>query len=210
VEVAVSSLARAMTKERMPRMLFPAADLVSFWISSWSAPFRAACLWIDPPPLRLGSACAPPPAPRWLRPLCVQRWVAQAITARLDWLKQHPETPYRFGRESEPCWQEAAWATYDRACLRTLNEETLRWLFGVEVERLLRLAQESPTLVGQGDWTKAALGVTEHVAQLYHELRRRCKAGQARAMLREELQRFVAWEASKEDGESPSPNHLPE
>lgn len=174
-------------------MMFLAVDLVAFWLMPWSASFRRACLWFTPDTQPLQGKQPDKDAPNWLRPLCLQRWVGQTVAARLAWLKAHPDAdPYRFGHESEPAWVAAAWATYDRQCLRELREQTLLWIFGMEVERLVRIAQESPILVGQGDWTQAALGASEHIAQLYAELKRRHKAMRARALLREELRRFAA------------------
>ncbi len=174
-------------------------DLFLFWMTPWSQPLRRACVWIErfgPP---ISGKRPDKDAPNWLRPLCLQRWVAQAITARLAWMSAHPERAgYRFGRESEPCWDEVAWVSYDRRCLRELGEDTLRWIFGMEVERLLRIVQEAPSLVGGMEWTQATLGASEHVAQVYAELKRRRKAVRARGMLREDLRRFVTWESGGE------------
>ena len=131
-------------------------------------------------------------APRWLRPLLLQRWVGQAIAARLAWLDAHPHARrYRYGVESEPRWFDAAWASYERDILADFNEAMLLWIFGMEVERLLRIAEEHPSFVGQVEWTRAVLGASEHLAQLYAELKRRHSWQQARAMLRAELRRFV-------------------
>src|SRR5690242_14493871 len=161
-------------------------DLLLFWCTPWSETLRAACVWIarfGPP---ISGQQPDKAAPRWLRPLCLQRWVGQAIAARLAWMREYPErAAYRFGRESEPCWEPVAWVSYERRCLRDLCEETLLSIFGMEVERLLRIVQEPPLLVGAADWTQAALGASEHVAQVYAELKRRHKARRARFLLRE-------------------------
>ena len=90
-----------------------------------------------------------------------------------------------------------AWASYPRRCLRELREETLLRIFGMEVERLLRIAEESPLLAGTGDWTSAALGASEHIAQLYAELKRRHKAQRARAILSLELRQYVDWQPAR-------------
>jgi hypothetical protein len=132
----------------------------------------------------------------------LQRWVAQAIAARLEWMRQHPErAPYAYGHESEPCWDACAWATYDWRCLHAFSEATLLWIFGMEVERLLRIMQEPPGLVGGVNWTKATLGASKHLIQIYRELKRRQppQAGQGRALgargiLREALRRFASGE----------------
>jgi hypothetical protein len=176
----------------MASMRCSAADLVSFWTTPWSLPLRRACVWLactDPPLI----AHAPDSiAPRWVRPLCVQRWVGQAVAARLAWWQAHPDrAAHRFGRESEPSGKEAAWASYQRAYLREFSEQRLLWFFGIEVERLLQLMQESPILAGGGVWTQAVLGACEHIAQVYGELKRRHGFRIARAIVREELQRFI-------------------
>jgi hypothetical protein len=175
-------------------MLATTDHLLTFWMTPWSAPLRSACIWIDRfgPPI---SGKKPDSvAPNWVRPLFLQRWVAQAISARLVWLEAHPDLAAdRHGHESTPCWEEVAWASYDRRCLRELAEATLLRIFGMEVERLLRIVQEPPGLVGAWEWTLASLGASEHLAQLYAELKRRHRAARARAILREELRRFITW-----------------
>ncbi len=170
-------------------MLLFTAHLINFWLTPWSDPFRAACLWFTRDTQPLQGHKPNKIAPNWVRPFFVQRWVGEAIAARLA---ANPDTDaYRFGRESEPAWDVAAWASYPGAVLRQLSEQTLLRVLGMEVERLLRIAQEHPCLVGQMEWTSAALCASGHLAQLYAELKRRFKAAQARALLREELRRFV-------------------
>ncbi|HLW02253.1 MAG TPA: hypothetical protein VKT82_26595 [Ktedonobacterales bacterium] len=174
-------------------MLVANTQFINFWLTPWSDTFRAACLWFTPETQPLRGRSPDSVAPDCLRPLLLQRWVGQAIGARLA---ANPDTSdYRYERESEPCWEAAAWASYDRRLLRLLREERLLWLFWLEVERLLRIAQEHPSLVGGLDWTGAALCASEHIAQVYGELKRRHKAMRARAILREELRCFVAWQA---------------
>lgn len=176
-------------------MLATTDDLLVFWCTPWSKTLRSACVWIarfGPP---ISGKRPDSDAPNWLRPLLLQRWVAQAIAARLAWMREHPErAAYRYGRESKPCWEAVSSVSYPRRCLRELCAETLLFLFGMEVERLLRIMQEPPALVGDLDWTRATLGASEHVAQVYTELKRRHKARRARAILREELRRYVTWE----------------
>ena len=175
-------------------MLDSTSALLSFWMTPWSRTLRGACVWLE----RLGAPISgtrpDAEAPNWLRPLCVQRRVGQAVADRLAWVAAHPEAGYRCGRESEPCWTEVGWASYPRRYLRAMSEESLRWLFMMEVERLVRSMEEAPGLVGGADWTRGVLGACEHVAQVYGEWRRRHKARRARTIVREELAAFVAWE----------------
>jgi hypothetical protein len=182
-------------------------NLLDFWCTPWSEPLRRANIWLE----RFGQPIIgkqpDKKAPRWVRPLCVQRWVGQAIAERLAWMAEHPErTDYRYGKESEPCWDEVAWQRYDWRILHQFNDEMLLDdIFGVEVERLLRIMQEHPSLVGQVEWTQATLGASEHVAQVYAELKRRYKAARARCLLREALHGYVTWEREAETASDSEP-----
>ena len=178
-------------------MLFTTDDLISFWYDSWAAPLRSALAEPTEPPLPRPDPLPTPP--RWLRPLCVQRVVGQAVAARLAWLRaRSDEKPsYQFGKESEPepSWTEVATFSYDPVCLHELSEYRLRWILGMEAERLLRIARVAPAEVGIVIWTQAVLGISEHVADLYAEFKRRHRAMRARAIVREELQRVLGWQA---------------
>ncbi len=70
-------------------MSFTASELASFWSAAWSVPFRLACRWLAPDERTSFSPDAPPL--RRIAPFCVQRWVGQAIQARLAWMRDHPE-----------------------------------------------------------------------------------------------------------------------
>ena len=89
-----------------------------------------------------------------------------------------------------------------------MSDGLLLWCVGLEVERLLRVAQDHPSLVGQMVWTGAALSASEHIARFYAELKRRHKATRARALVREELRRFVAWKEDEQTADAP--DGLPE
>jgi hypothetical protein len=87
--------------------------------------------------------------------------VGQAIAQRIAWLNHHLcLEPYRFGRESEPDWHEYNLLTYDRRNLREMGERSLRWMLGMEVERLLRLAQISPAELGEAAWLVGVLAAS--------------------------------------------------
>jgi hypothetical protein len=181
-------------------MLSPYPAMIDFWLTPWSVPFRSTCRWftLDTQPLQ-GRQHPDKEAPRWLRPLLLQRWVGKAIAARLAWLAAHPQARrYRYGVESEPCWDAVAWKRYEWRILREFTEDMLLWIFGMEVERLLRIAEEHPSLAGQGEWTCAVLGASEHLAQVYGELKRRHSWKEARALLRAELSASICWEGSDE------------
>ena len=145
-------------------MLVMNDHLITFWLLPWSKPFRAACHWfaLGTQPMQ-GRAHPDKEAPRCLRPLFLQRLVGQAAAARLAWLQAHPlATRYRYGRESEPRWFNAAWASYERCILREFADAMLLWIFGMEVEQLVRIAEEHPSLVGQVEWVCATLGAREY------------------------------------------------
>ena len=180
-------------------MTFTAPELASFWSAAWSVPFRLACRWLTPDEKTNVSPDALPP--RQITPLCVQRWVGQAIGARLAWMRDHPEAAaYRYSGaydESDPsipCWTDRADALYDRRYVRQASEDDLLWRWNVEVERLLRISEATPFLLGEDDWARAVLRVCEHLNQLYAELKRRHRAMRARAILREELRAYIAWD----------------
>src|SRR5579859_2777433 len=178
---------------RVMHMEFIIDYLLVFWQLPWSAPLRAALPW---QPEWLPTLAEPPVAPNWLRPLCVQRWVGQAVAARLAWLQRQPEPdaiPPRFGSESFPEWHPFHLGTYGWRELHALSAASLRWLLGMEVERLCRLARTPPGEIGVSGWVAACLAVCLHVAQLYHELRRRYRTRRARQIVREELAAFLAW-----------------
>ena len=67
-------------------------------------------------------------------------------------------------------------------------------LFQIEMERLLRIIQAPPALLGEAVWTRAALGTCEHLAQLYHEFRRRYNARGIRVCVQQILRAYVTWE----------------
>ncbi len=120
--------------------------------------------------------------------------LARAIAARLVWLREHPALAgERFGKESETDWDHVVWTFAEPRCLRELGEATLLWIFNCEVERLLRIVQESPLPTSSGEWTQATLVACAHLAGVYAELRRRHRAMRARAIVREELRRFITW-----------------
>jgi hypothetical protein len=174
-------------------------DLACFWEAAWSVPLRAACRWLTPE--AQGRVEREAQAPTWLRPLCVQRWVGQAVAARLAWMRAHPEAAlYRYsgafdeGDPSIPYWADMAAFSYLRLWLRHQEEAALVWRWNVEVERLLRISEAPPCLVGEEAWARAAVGVARRLSELYGELKRRQGARRARGMLREELRGYVRWD----------------
>ncbi len=179
----------------------------AFWSQSWSAPLRAACIWLRRDPAPVVSRLPEALAPGWLRPLCVQRCIAQAIAARLAWMRQHPDlAAQRFLYPSTPDWTREAWTPYDRGWLRVWTEAWLLECFQVEVERLLRIMQTPPALLGEEVWTRVALGTCERLAQLYQELRRRSGMRAARRLVRDTLENFICWYPAREADKERSPD----
>src|SRR6185437_1852657 len=164
----------------------------AFWSQSWSAALRASCCWLTrlpgPNVPRLPDALAP----GWLRPLCFQRVIANAVQARLAWRRAHPDAPpYVLEDGSSPAWDRAAWTPYDPRGLRGCRDEALLARFQVDLERLLRVMETPPDLPGIEVWTRAAMGACERLAQLYQELLRRCGMQAARRVVRRLLARYV-------------------
>ena len=67
-----------------------------------------------------------------------------------------------------------------------------------EVERLLRLIQTPPALLGEVIWARSALGICEHLAQVYGELRRRYGARGVRVAVQQLLCAYVTREGPEE------------
>ena len=135
-------------------MLFSSDDLAAFWSAPWSVPLRSACRWLAPEAQTKTSPDAQ--APRWLKPLCLQRWVGQAILARLAWRQSHPQAAfYRYSGSSDecdpsiPCWTAKETVFYDWHGLREEDEQRILWRWEVEVERLLRTSEAPPHLIGR-------------------------------------------------------------
>ncbi len=187
----------------MVSFCFLPTDLADFWVMPWSEPLRNACCWIALLGAPLQGKKPDKEAARWLKPLFLQRWVGQAVADRMAWVRAHPEARGdRFGEESDPGWREEGWAPPERRCLRRLCEEELLRRVAVEAERLARIAEEAPALVGGGHWTEVTLASCAEVARLYAELKRRHHAARARALLREELRQFVAWTDDAAEGDA--------
>src|ERR1051326_8319885 len=151
-------------------MLFSPDDLAAFWSAPWSVPLCSACRWLAPEAQTHISPDAH--APRWLTPLCLQRWVGQAIRARLAWMKANPQAAlYRYSGSSDecdpsiPCWTAKETVFYGWHSLHYLEEQRILFAWEVEVERLLRTCEAPPHLVGQDMWARAALRVCEHLTQ---------------------------------------------
>ncbi|HEY7358721.1 MAG TPA: hypothetical protein VH590_19700, partial [Ktedonobacterales bacterium] len=118
----------------------------------------------------------------------------KAIAARLAWMRQHPDqAAFFFPETSIPGWTRFFWTPYERRALRSWSDEWLLFHFQLEVERLLRIMQTPPALIGAEDWTRAALGACGHLAQVYHELKRRYGVRAVRRALRDLLYASVRW-----------------
>ncbi len=166
----------------------------SFWSQSWSSPLRAACVWLKRVPAPVVPPIPDRLAPGWLRPLCFQREVARAVQARIDWMRRNPDqSAMLYTLDSLPCWSCEDWTPYGRGVLRTWSDEWLLEHFQMEVERLLRVVQAPPRLLGEEVWTHVALGTCEHLAQLYKEFRRRYGARAVRRFVRDVLNLYVCW-----------------
>jgi len=166
----------------------------SFWSQSWSEPLRSACVWLKRDPAPVVPHIPETLAPGWLRPLCFQREVARAVRDRRAWMRAHSDQAADLApQEAIPVWTRVAWTPYGRGVLRRWSDEGLVDQFHLEVERLLRISEAPPRLLGEEVWTQAALGTCEHLAQLYRELRRRYGARAVRQALRDALTRYVCW-----------------
>ncbi len=122
----------------------------SFWSSPWSAPLRNACVWLTQVPGPVVPHTPDALAPGWIRPLCVQREIGKAIAARLKWQRQHPDAAgYLYDEITIPLWTQAGWTPYAQSALHAWIDERLLLLGQVETERLLRILQAPPKLLGE-------------------------------------------------------------
>ncbi|HLV97823.1 MAG TPA: hypothetical protein VKT82_04015 [Ktedonobacterales bacterium] len=141
-------------------------------------------------------------APGWLRPLWLQREVGRAVAARLAWMRAHPDQAAMLHAEDAPSsWSSDDWTPYDRRCLRLWSDEWLAFWWEVNTERLLLLVRVPPALMGEDLWTHVLLGTCEHLAQLYHQFRKRYGARATRRFVRDTLNNYVCWEPKKEAGQ---------
>ena len=171
----------------------------SFWSSAWAAPLRRACHWLQREAAPDVPSVPDALAPGWLRPLCVQRLIGQAIAARLKRMRTHPDqTLFLFPEQAIPLWTPLAWEPYQPRTLHAGSNDWLTTQVLLEVERLLRILQVPPSLMGQEVWTHAALGACERLAQLYHEFRRRFNARRVRRFFRQALLEYIYWEPASE------------
>lgn len=170
----------------------------SFWSSPWSRSLRAACVWLKRTPAPVVPDTPDRLAPGWLRPLCLHRQIGWAIGARLAWQRAHPDlAALRFPIDSTPCWTEIAWQPYPRRILRVMTDEWLLSFWLVELERLQRIIETPPELIGER-WTRAALGCGEHLTQVYTEFKRRYKARPTRQFIGTLLQDYICWRCPDE------------
>ena len=177
----------------------------SFWSSPWSIPLRGACNWLQRKPGPVVPDTPDALAPSWVRPLCLQRLIGKAIRDRIAWNRQYPDrAAFLYPEDSIPVWTEISWTPYSRAALRSWSDEWLLIFFPMELERLQRLIQTPPSLLGEELWTRAALGACQHLAQMYHELRRRYHAKDARLLMHRLFEGYVFWEPPSEEREAPA------
>ena len=161
-------------------MSFSPDELEAFWSAAWSVPLRSACRWLEPAvQTHLDAAVQ---SPLWLKPFCVQRWIGQAVLDRLAWMRAHPEAAaYRFSgpagvgdaslaRWTEPPSEVEAWLD-----VHLEIDDCLCWRWEVEVERLLRISEAPPALLGEALWAQAVLRSCARLSLVYAELKRAIK-----------------------------------
>ena len=181
-----------MARIKPPSIPFSRPVCLSFWQTLWAMPWRAA----------LGDACPdpfprPPALPCWpvlraLGPLWLQRQVVAAVLKRLAWQRQiggYIVWPYEILITSIG-WEAIANEDIALETRLEMDDEFLRWLFGLQLEMLARL------LAGRGPCNqelalRAAVGCCWRIALLYRELCRRYRKARARSVVLEELRCFL-------------------
>ncbi len=179
-------------------MWFSVEEVQSFLGARWSLPIRRVCLGLSAQMRQLVSANDTLKTPAWAKPAWLQLQIGEAIAARLAWQATQPgEVRYRFGRRSEPCWSQSTILPYERRALHRLEDEALLVLWGMDLERLYRIVQMHYSDVGETLWTLTLLGTCAHLAQVYTEFKRRCKARRARELAQWALRLFITWRADE-------------
>ena len=143
-------------------------------------------------------------APDWLRPLCLQRQLAKAVQARLAWRKAHPKAPnYWAEKWTSPDWDQDAWTPYNVRWLHGYSVEGLTARFQIDLERLVRIMEVPPSVLGAAIWTHSALGSCERLAQLYQEVLRRYGALGHAALCARLLDSYICWEPAPQPAAAP-------
>ena len=182
-----------MARSKPPSIPFSLPVCLSFWQSLWAIPWRAALGSVSPDPFPASPALPVWPVLRVLGPLWLQRQVVAALLTRLAWQRQAGSAiawPYEILITSIG-WEAIANEGIARETRLEMSDEFLRWLFGLQLEMLLRL------LAGRGPYDqelalRAVVGCGWRLALLYRELCRRCHKTQARLIVQEELDCFLS------------------
>ena len=184
-----------MARPKPPTIPFSLPVCLSFWQALWAAPLGAAQQQSGVPAFPLPAASGLPrwPILRALGPLWLQRQVVAAVLTRLAWQRQiggYIAWPYEILITSIG-WEAIANEGIALETRQEMDEAFLRWLFGLQLEMLLRL------LAGRGPLNdalalRAVVGCCWRLALLYRELCRRSKKTQARLIVQEELRCFLS------------------
>jgi hypothetical protein len=190
-----------MARSKPQPIPFSLSACFAFWHALWAAPLRSALGDACPDPFPCSDALPRWPVLRALGPLWLQRQVAAAVLKRLAWQQQ---TGWRIVWQYEILITSIGWEAIanDGIALETrqeMDEPFLRWLFGLQLEMLLRL------LAGRGPFSdelalRAVVGSCWRVSLLYRELCRRYKHAQARVIVEEELRCFLGHLAQRSTG----------
>ena len=175
-------------------MLFSLPVCLVFWCQVWQPLVRERLgrCFVD----EIDELLPNWPVLRMLGPLCVQRVIAQGVTARLAWLSEHRIPAYpRFADDSVWNWTEIVSRRIPRKQLRATRQRDLRHQMGVYYDGLVQV------LVMPADRAAPALRLVAFVCicarlmQCYRELCRRVGYQQARAIIAEDLPRCLGPQA---------------
>ena len=158
-----------------------------FWNTVWQPFVLARRL------LTFADSLPPRHLPNWpvlrvLGPLCIQRVIADAVTARIAWLyKYHLVADARFGVFTPDKWEEITAARFPRKKLRSWHAEGIRLLVAVSIDGLAQLVILSPDNSPPAEKLLVVVCLCSRLAQFYAELCRRFGYKAARAMLAEDI-----------------------
>lgn len=178
-------------------MLFSFPMCLVFWCQVWR-PYARERLGVTFVDELLARYVVPSwPVLRVLGPLCVQRMIADGVTARLAWLLEHrvPIWP-RFGEDSNWNWTEIVTRRFPRKDIRAMSQHDVRYQIGIHEDWLIQI------LIFPSEMASAALRLMvlvclcSRLMQCYRELCRRVGYQQARAMLAEDMLHYLGPQAT--------------
>jgi hypothetical protein len=167
--------------------LYSYASCLIFWNAIWR-PFvktRLPFTFVDDlPPCQLPNW----PELRLLGPLCVQRMIADAVTARASWLyTYHLTADARFGVFERREWIGITARRFHKSVLQRLSVDHVRLLLACYIDYLAQLLLSWPEDSPPAEKLLVFICLCSRIAQFYADLCRRFGYKEARAIVAQEI-----------------------